>query len=109
MQPHTEQMEDRWGCLVCAWMMEEEGGEGVTGPDDGGDQTRINDQTNDWQENQVQTEWMKKSCAGSSKSSILRCFKQNSILYIALVLMKTQPLNQDLNLSCATEQSRAEK
>lgn len=35
--------------------------------------------------------------------------KQKGVLYIALALMKTQPLNQDLYLNCATEQSRAAK
>lgn len=56
-----------------------------------------------------QSEWKKKSSQSSSKNSSLRCLKQKSILFVALVLMKTQPLNQDLYLSCATEQSRVGK
>lgn len=32
-----------------------------------------------------------------------------SVLYVALALMKTQPLKQDLYPSCAAEQSRARK
>lgn len=56
-----------------------------------------------------QSEWKKKSSQSSSKNSSLRCLKQKGILFVALVLMKTQPLNQDLYLSCATEQSRVGK
>lgn len=44
---HTQ---NRWGtgeCVLCV-RGDGGGGEGVTGPDDGGDQTWINDQTNDW-------------------------------------------------------------
>lgn len=100
----------RWVCLVCVCGDGGGGSGGVTGPDDGGDQTWINGQTNDWQENKVQTEWMKKKDSqSSSKNSSLRCLKQKSILYVALVLMKTQPLNQDLYRSCATEQSKLGK
>lgn len=58
---HTQ---NRWGTGECVLCARGDGGGrrggGVTGPDDGGDQTWINDQTNDWQENEVQTEWMKK-------------------------------------------------
>lgn len=39
-----------------------------------------------------QIEWKKKSSQSSSKNSSLRCLKQKSILFVALVLMKTQPL-----------------
>lgn len=62
MQPHTEQMDD-CECVLCVrgdgW-----GGEGVTRPRDGGDQTWVDDETNKWQKekkkkNKVQTEWMK--------------------------------------------------
>lgn len=107
---HTEHMGDRWVCLVCAWRWRR-----TTRWRSHWTRWWKRPNVDQWSNQRLTGKWSadrvneKKSSQSSSKNSSLRCLKQKSILFVALVLMKTQPLNQDLYLSCATEQSRVGK